>query len=117
MADWSIKLGCIDSGSVSVEPSLECCPGFPNILDITNSASDEIYDVSGGTSDVALGMVRKAGGVAGESVPLVNMYITYYASVAGAFEGAMLCGRRMVSERWDLGTNKEILQVAGASVC
>ena len=90
---------------MSVEPSLECCPVFPYILDITNSASDEIYDVSGGTGDVALGMVRKAGGVAGESVPLVNMYVTYYASVAGAFEGAMLYGRRLVSEGGDLSTN------------
>lgn len=117
MADWSVKLGCMNSGSMSVEPSLECCPGFPDILDLTNSASDEIYDISGGTSYVALGMVRKAGGVASESVPLVNMYITYDASVASAFEGAMLYGRRMVSEGGDLSTNEEILQVAGASVC
>ena len=57
MADWSVKLGCVHSRSVSVEPSLECCPGFPYILDITISASDEIYDVSGGTSDVAFDMV------------------------------------------------------------
>ena len=105
MADWGVKLGCVHSRSVSVEPSLECGPGFSNILDLTDSTSNEIYDVSGGTGDVALGMVRKAGGVAGESVPLVNMYVTYYASVAGAFEGAMLYGRRLVSEGGDLSTN------------
>ena len=117
MADWSVKPGCIDSGSMSIEPSFECSPGFPYILDLTNSACDEIYDISGGTSDVALGMVRKAGGVAGKSVPLMNMYITYDASVASAFEGTMLCGRRMVIGGGDLSTNKEILQVAGALVC
>ena len=54
VADWSVKLSCVDRGSVSVEASLECRLGFPYILGLTNSASDKIYDISGGTSDVAL---------------------------------------------------------------
>ena len=100
-----------------VESSLECGLGFPYVLDPTNSASDEIYNISGSASDVALGMVRKVGGVAGKSVTLVNVYITYDAPIAGAFEGAMLYGRRMVSEGGDFSTNNEVPEIVGASVC
>ena len=64
VADWSVKLSCFDSRLVSVEASLECRLGFPYILGLTNSASDKIYDISGGTSDVALRMVRRVIGVA-----------------------------------------------------
>lgn len=100
-----------------VESSLECGLGFPYVLDPTNSASDEIHNISGSASDVALGVVSMVGRVAGESVTLVNVYFTYDTPVAGAFEGAMLYGRRMVSEGGDFSTNNEVLEIAGASVC
>ena len=76
VAHWSVELGCVDSRSVSIEASFECCLGFPNILDSTNSASDEIHDISGSTSDVSLRVVREAGRVAGERVTLVDVYAT-----------------------------------------
>lgn len=41
---------------------------------------------------MALGMVREAGGFAGEDIALVNVYVTYNASIAGALEGSMLYG-------------------------
>lgn len=99
-----------------VEAFLECGLGFPYILNPTNFASDEIYNISSGAGDVAFGMVRKVGGVTGESVAFVNVYITYDTPVASAFGGAMLCGRRIVSERGDFGTNDEVPEIAGASV-
>lgn len=101
---------------MSVEASFECGLGFPYILDLTDPASNEIYNISGGTSDVALGMVREVGGFAGEVVTLVNVHVTYDASVAGALEGTMLYRGRMVSERGNFSTNNEILEIAGASV-
>ena len=41
--------------------------------------------------------MREVGGVAGESVALMNVYVAYNASLAGTFEGALLYGRRIVS--------------------
>ena len=46
----------------------------------------------------------------------MNVYITYDTPVASAFGGAMLYGRRIVSERGDCGTNDEVPEIAGASV-
>ena len=77
-------------------------------MDPTNFASDEIYDIGGGAGDVAFGMVRKCGGVAGERVAFVNVYITYDTPVVSAFGGAMLYGRRIVGERGGCGTNDEV---------
>ena len=102
---------------MAVESSLECGLGFPYVLNPTNSARDYIHNVSGGAGDVTLGVVRKVGRVAGESITLVNVHFTYNASVAGAFEGAMLYGRRMVSEGGDFSTNNEVPEIVGASVC
>ena len=96
--NWSVKFGCSDGRSVPVEAFFECSLGFPYILDFTNPASNEIYNISSGTSDVAHGLVREVGGFTGEVVAFVNVYVTYNASIAGALEGSMLCGRRMVSE-------------------
>ena len=116
-ANWSVQLCCVDGGSVPVESFLECGLGFPYVLYPINSASDEIYNISGSACDVALGLVRKAGRVAGESVTLVNVYFTYDAPVAGTFEGAMLYGRRMVSEGGHFSTNNEVPEIGWASVC
>ena len=117
VANWGVEFSCVDGRSVPIESSLECGLGFPYILDLTNSTGNEIYDISGGTHDIALGVVREVGGVAGESVALMNVYVAYNASLAGTFEGALLYGRRMVSKRGDLSTNDEILEIAGTSVC
>ena len=40
-----------------VETFLECGLGFPHVLDIANSASDEIYNIGGSARNVALRMV------------------------------------------------------------
>ena len=101
---------------MSIEASLECGLGFSYILDATDFASDEIYNISGGASDITLGVMREVGGVTGEVVALLDVCGTYGASVGCTFESAMLNGRRMISERGDFSTNDEILKVAGASV-
>ena len=44
----------------------------------------------------------------GESVAFVNVYLAYDTSVAGAFGGAMLYGRRIVGERGDFGTYDDV---------
>lgn len=85
-------------------------------MDPTNFASDKIYNISGGAGDVAFGMVRMFGGVTGESVAFVNVYLAYDTSVAGAFGGAMLYGRRIVGERGDFGTYDDVSEIARASV-
>ena len=85
-------------------------------MDPTNFASDKIYNVGGGAGNVVFGMVRMFGGVTGESVAFVNVYLAYDTSVAGAFGGAMLYGRRIVSERGDIGTNDDVSEIARASV-
>ncbi|XP_041466149.1 uncharacterized protein LOC121416758 [Lytechinus variegatus] len=56
-ANWSVQLCCVDGGSVPVESFLECGLGFPYVLYPTNSASDEIYNISGSACDVTLGPV------------------------------------------------------------
>ena len=117
VADWSVKLCCVDSGSMPIEASFECGLGFPYILNPTDSASDEIHNIGGGASNVALGGVGKIGRVAGESIALVNVQITYNTSAAGAFEGTMLYGRRVCIKRRDPSTDNEIFEVAGATVC
>lgn len=85
-------------------------------MDPTNFASNKIYNISGDAGDVAFGMVRNFGGVTGESVAFMYVYITYDTPVAGTFGGAMLYGRRNISERGDCGTNDEVSEIAGASV-
>ena len=100
-----------------IETSLECGLGFPYVLDPADSASDKIYNISSSTSDIALGMVKVVRTVASESVALLNVCFTYDAPIAGAFEGAMLYGRRMVSEGGDFSPNNEVPEITGASVC
>ena len=70
---------------------------FPPKKSAVNTPWFTVYDISGGAHDIALGVVREVGGVAGESVALMNVYVAYDASLAGTFEGALLYGRRMVS--------------------
>ena len=116
MANWGVELGCVDRESVSIEASLESGLGFTYILDAADSAGDQINNVGGGACDVTFGVKREVVRVAGERIALREMNLANDASVGCALEGAMLCGRRIVSERRDFSTNNEILEVSGASV-
>ena len=90
----SVQLLGVDGRSVTIKSALECGSSFPDILDPTHPARNEIDNISGGTSDVASDAVGDV--VACERFTFLQVLLADDATVGIAPEVTMLDGRIIV---------------------